>query len=41
MIIRALESDHDDDVVRTITGTIFDSLERYFRRETLGVRSLD
>lgn len=41
VIIRALENDHDDDFVRTTTATILDSLESYFRRETLGIRSLD
>lgn len=35
VIIRALESDHDDESVRAITSTIFDSLYSYLRRETL------
>jgi hypothetical protein len=35
-IIRALGLDHDDEAVRTLSATIFDSLLRYLRRETLG-----
>ncbi len=35
-IIRALGLDHDDEAVRAITSTIFDSLVHYLRRETLG-----
>jgi hypothetical protein len=35
-IIRALGLDHDDEQVRSITATLFTSLERYLRRETLG-----
>ena len=34
-IVRALGLDHDDEEVRSITGTILTSLERYLRRETL------
>lgn len=30
-IIRALGTDHDDEEVRTLVGTILDSLEKYFR----------
>jgi len=36
-IIRALGLDHSDEDVRRLTGTILDSLERYLRRETLGL----
>ena len=35
-IIRALGLNHNDEEVRTTTGTIFNSLELYLRRETLG-----
>lgn len=34
-IVRALELDHDDETLRALVGTIFDSLYRYLRRETL------
>ncbi len=30
-IIRALGTDHDDEAVRALVGTILDSLEKYFR----------
>lgn len=36
-IIRALGVDNDDEFVRTTTATILDSLEKYLRRETLGL----
>ncbi len=36
LIIRALGVDHDDEGVRVLTSTIFDSMYRYLRRETLG-----
>jgi hypothetical protein len=35
-IIRALGNDHDDETVRVIAVTIFDSLLNHLRRETLG-----
>lgn len=35
-IIRALGLDHGDETVRTLTGTVLDSLYHYLRRETLG-----
>ncbi len=38
MIIRALGLDHSDEEVRQLTNTLLDSLERYLRRETLGLR---
>jgi len=37
MIVRALGLVHTDEEVRHITGTIFDSLQQYLRRETLGL----
>ncbi len=36
-IVRALGLDHTDEEVRTTTATILTSLERYLRRETLGI----
>ncbi len=36
-IIRSLGLDHDDEDVRKLTATILTSLERFLRRETLGV----
>jgi hypothetical protein len=36
-IIRALGLTHTDEEVRTLTGTILDSLEQYLKRETLGL----
>ena len=36
LIVRALGVDHDDETVRSITGTIFDSTYHYLRRQTLG-----
>ncbi len=38
IIVRALGLDHDDETVRTITATLFDSLYAFMRRETLGMR---
>ncbi len=35
LLIRALHSDHDDEEVRALTSTIFTSLERHLRQETL------
>lgn len=37
VIIRALGLDHDDEEVRLATAMILTSLERYLRRETLGL----
>ncbi len=37
IIIRALGLDHDDEEVRQLTATILDSLERFLRREVLGL----
>ena len=37
VIIRALGLDYDDEYVRTMTATVLTSLERYLRRETLGI----
>lgn len=36
LIVRALGVDHDDEAVRTITATIFDSTYHYLRRRALG-----
>lgn len=36
-IIRALGLDHPDDEVHRLTSIIFDSLEKYLRRETLAL----
>ncbi|MEM9132824.1 MAG: chromate resistance protein ChrB domain-containing protein [Actinomycetota bacterium] len=37
VIIRALGLTHSDEEVRHLVAVIFDSLERYLRRETLGL----
>lgn len=36
IIVRALEQQHSDEQVRHLVATILDSLEAYFRKETLG-----
>ncbi len=36
MIVRALGLDHDDETLRLLAATMFDSLYQYLRRETLG-----